>query len=82
MLLFSEDILPSKKEKKTHLSERSNTEDDLGRAQNEKRKFESQSFSEMPMRTVNDLQRNILFYGVPKEVSLLSKLEIQERLIG
>jgi hypothetical protein len=71
LLLFSEDILPSKKEKKTHLNERSITEDEFGRTQKEKRKFESQSFSEMPMRTVNDLQRNILFYGVPKEVSFI-----------
>jgi hypothetical protein len=76
LLLFSEDILPNKKEKNSHLSERSNTEDDLGHAQKEKRKFESQSFSEMPMRTVNDLQRNILFYGVPKEVNLLNKFQV------
>ena len=72
MLLFSEDILPSKKENSTPITHRSHTEDEFGRTLKEKRKFEAtpQTPLEMPMRTVNDLQRNILYYGVTKEVEI------------
>ena len=66
LLLFSEEILANKKEKS--YTESTQTEENLNSPTKEKRKFDSNSLSDMPMRTVNDLQRNILFYGMPNEV--------------
>ena len=76
--MFSEETFQNKKENSTPTTLRSHTEDEFGaRNLKEKRNFDytqqqqqQQVNIEMPMRTVNDLQRNILYYGVSKEVVL------------